>query len=117
MSKHTLRWLRREKSDLERGALSALRSTPTIKASEVFTKAAQSSKNSTCETIIEVEYGRFTAVLLEAVKELSAKFEALGQRIAPLESGRGNKDRQPQNSASLRVKNLCSNKFNLGLKS
>ncbi len=36
-----------------------------------------------------VEYGRFSAVLLEAVKELKANVEALAQRIAPLESLRG----------------------------
>jgi hypothetical protein len=33
-----------------------------------------------------VEYGRFSAVLLEAVKELTAKVEALAQKIAPLQS-------------------------------
>ena len=33
-----------------------------------------------------VEYGRFSAVLLEAVKELKAKVDALAQRTAPLRS-------------------------------
>ena len=33
-----------------------------------------------------VEYGRFSAVLLEAVKELEANLEALARKIAPLES-------------------------------
>ena len=33
-----------------------------------------------------VEYGRFSAVLLEAVKELKAKVDALAAKIAPLQS-------------------------------
>ena len=37
-----------------------------------------------------VEYGRFSVVLLEAVKELKANVEALAQRIAPLETRNSN---------------------------
>ena len=55
-----------------------------------------------------LEYGRFSAVLLEAVKELKANVEALAHRVASLESFRGKHQRkQSRRSASFRVEKLC----------